>query len=674
MNVRPSTVFGEIDENINEDLEVAVKNKQPAILKISAVTMSPASSKCELLRFSSVVRTAKGKTRTAYTLFDCGASHGFIDTKFATSLGLPMRSCGTMIVTTADQTSAEMERKQVYLKAEMKGTRGNRVSIDGWYTVYDLKGSYDVIIGKNWMAANPHAVDHSTNTLHMLRGDWKSLTSEGPSWVTDKTIVGLRSHQGTARETSNYCRAVAEVAGINLISAQETWKYRHGMVVANIKLIPDSLSDAATIEQVTARSGSVDYDISVQEFDKWRTAIDARHSDLFEEPVGVPPPSKNDFRIRTDPLANAPHRQPYRQSSLEREEYEIQIKKLIANGWVSESSSRFAAPIIFVKKPGDARLRMCCDYRGLNRITEKDRYPLPYIEDLLDRLHGSAYFSKLDLASGYHQLRIHTEDQHKTAFIAPDGLYEWKVIPFGLTNAPAAFMRRMHKILRSHSKYSVVYLDDIMIFSKTRSLHMQHVDAVLQSIREARLKVKRAKCEFGVRETSFVGYKVSKEGINTEAKKVEAIRTWPTPRSVGELRSFLGLAGYYRRFVEKFAHKSSQLHDLVNSCVSVGRKDFEWTEAHQRQFDTIKRALSTAPVLATMDPGAEFILRTDASDYAIGAVLAQKQLWNGRPVERPLAFFSRKLHSVEKRYPTYDRKLLAIHESLVHWQCYVHGR
>jgi hypothetical protein len=578
-----------------------------------------------------------------------------------------------MVITTANQKSDIMERQQVFLRASMKGINGNKVAIDGWYTVYDLKSNYDIIVGKNWMAANPHAINHATNTLHMLRGNWESLTSEGPMLVTEKSIVGLRSHQGNSRETSNYCASVAESAGINLISAADAWQSREGLFVVNIRMVSEIGSNVGTDGGSRLEDTKDILDLSVGEFQNWRNKIDTQHSDLFKPPVGVPPPSKDDFRIVTDPLSKAPYRQPYRQSLSEREEYERQIAKLIANGWVAESNSRFAAPIIFVKK-GDGKLRMCCDYRGLNKITQKDRYPLPYIVDLLDKLHGSEYFTKLDLASGYHQLRIHQDDQHKTAFIAPDGLYEWKVIPFGLANAPAAFMRKMNKILRPHFRYVVVYLDDILIHSKDRHSHVQQVEAVLQSIREAGLKIKREKCEFGVTSTSFVGYRVSRDGVDTEAKKVEAITSWPTPQSVGELRSFLGLAGYYRKFIDKFAHISSELHDLVNGCILVGRKNFRWSELHQQQFNAIKKALSTAPVLATLDPAADFILRTDASDHAIGAVLAQRQMWKGRVVERPLGFFSRKLHSVETRYPTYDRELLAIHDSLVHWQCYVQGQ
>jgi hypothetical protein len=168
----------------------------------------------------------------------------------------------------------------------------------------------------------------------------------------------------------------------------------------------------------------------------WRLRVRQAFADLFEPPTGVPPASKHDFRIDTDPTAKPPHRQPYRMSDSERLELETQIAKLLGNGWVTDSHSQFAAPVIFVKKLYGSGLQMCVDYRGLNAITTRDRYPLPYIEDLIDRLHGSRVFTKLDLASGCHQVRIHPDDRHKTVFVAPDGFFQWTVIPFGLANAP----------------------------------------------------------------------------------------------------------------------------------------------------------------------------------------------------------------------------------------------
>jgi len=213
----------------------------------------------------------------------------------------------------------------------------------------------------------------------------------------------------------------------------------------------------------------------------------------------------------------------------ERMEFEVQIKKLLANGWVTDSLSRYAAPIIFVKKP-DATLRMCVDYCGLNSIMTKDRYPLPYIEDLLRKLHGACVFTKLDLASGYHQVRVHSDDCHKTAIIAPDGFYRYKVIPFGLANAPAAFMRVMHRILHPHWQNAIVYLDDVLIFSRTLAEHKSHVEGVLQALPNAQLRLSEAKCVFGNLETSFIGFRVNRHGIQTEEKKVRAVWEWPTPK------------------------------------------------------------------------------------------------------------------------------------------------
>jgi hypothetical protein len=176
-------------------------------------------------------------------------------------------------------------------------------------------------------------------------------------------------------------------------------------------------------------------------------------------------------------------------SDLEHVEFETQIAKLLANGWVTDSHSRFAAPVIFIKIPDCSGLRMCIDYRGLNAITTRDRYPLPYIEDLIDRLHGSRVFTKLDLASGYHQLCIHPDDRHKTAFVAPNGFYEWTVIPFGLSNAPSAFMHAMHRILGPYKKFAIVYLDDMLIFSRSLAKHKRHVDTILWAIRVAHLRL-----------------------------------------------------------------------------------------------------------------------------------------------------------------------------------------
>jgi len=231
-------------------------------------------------------------------------------------------------------------------------------------------------------------------------------------------------------------------------------------------------------------------------------------------------------------------------------------------------------------------------------------------------------------------------------------------------------MRIMHKILHPQRRNAIVYLDNVLIFSQTLAEHKAHVEGVLQVLRNARLRLSEAKCVFGTLETSFVGFRVNKHGIHTEEKKVRAVQYWPTPRTPTELRSFLGLAGYYRKFVPKFAHQAHLLYDLAVKP----KNDYMWTSRHREQFGDLKQELISALVLATLDPERDFILQTDASDTAIAGVLAQKQLFEGRLVERPLGYFSRKLHAVELRYPEYDLQLLAISANLEHWACYVYGR
>ena len=221
-------------------------------------------------------------------------------------------------------------------------------------------------------------------------------------------------------------------------------------------------------------------------------------------------------------------------------------------------------------------------------------------------------------------------------FKAPDGFYEFKVIPFELANAPAAFMRMMHRILNPHRRNAIVYLDDVLIFLKTLAEHKAHVEGVLQALRNAKLRLSEPKRVFGTLETSFVGFRVNRYSIHTEEKKVKAARDWAIPRMPTELCGFLGLAGYYGKFVPKFAQRAHLLHDLAAKL----KNEYLRTSQHRDQFADLKKALTSAPVLATLDPEADFILRTDVSDMAIGGVLAQKQLFEGKIVERPLGYFS----------------------------------
>jgi len=240
---------------------------------------------------------------------------------------------------------------------------------------------------------------------------------------------------------------------------------------------------------------------------------------------------------------------------------------------------------------------MCIDYISLNAITTRHQYSLAYIEDPIYWLHGSRVFTKLDLASGYHQLRIHPDDRHKMAFLAPDGFSDWTVILFGLANAPSVFMRAMHCVLRPYKKFAIVYLDDVAIDSRSLAEHKMHVESIVLGMKAAHLGLNERKCVFGATETSLVRFKVNSHGIHTEDRKIAAMNDWPIPVSTAQLRSFLGLAGCYREFVHKFSHQKSLLYSLLANKCAV-----RWHQKHRAQFDDIRRVLASAPVLAVRDP------------------------------------------------------------------------
>ena len=333
-------------------------------------------------------------------------------------------------------------------------------------------------------------------------------------------------------------------------------------------------------------------------------------------------------------------------------------------GVIQPSQSPWASPIVLVQKK-DGSIRFCIDYRKVNKVTRKDSYPLPKVDDLLDSLAGAQWFSTLDLASGYWQVEVHPQHREKTAFTTGQGLYEFRVMPFGLCNAPSTFQRLMELVLAGlRWDICLAYLDDIVVFGCTFEEHLQRLRIVLSRLRDANLKLNPKKCQFFQQSVSFLGHVISRHGVSTDPTKIESIEKWPTPINVQELQSFLGLASYYRRFVKGFAEIAAPLHRLLQ------KGTFTWSEDCDLAFNSLKRNLMSAAVLGYPKTDSTFYLDTDASNNGIGAVLSQKQ----GEAERVIAYGSRSLTKAERNYCVTRRELLAVVYFMRHFRAYLIGR
>jgi len=317
-----------------------------------------------------------------------------------------------------------------------------------------------------------------------------------------------------------------------------------------------------------------------------------------------------------------------------------------------------AMSVILVPKK-DGTWRMCIDCRAINNITIKYRNPIPRLDDLLDELHGATIFSKINLKSGYNQIRIKEGDEWKTSFKTKFGLYEWLVMPFSLTNAPSTFMMLMHHVLREFlGKFVAVYFDDILIYSLSKEEHVHHLRSVLEILRKESLFANMEKCIFGMDHVIFLGFKINQHGVHVDQEKVTAIKEWPTPKNVSEVRSFHRLASFYRRFVPNFSTIAAPLNELVKKGV-----DFKWGIDQTKAFETLKEKLIKAPLLALPNFSKTFEIECDASNVGIGVVLLQEG--------HPIAYFIEKLKGSHLNYSTYDKELYALLRTLQTWQHYL---
>ncbi|KAK1678256.1 hypothetical protein QYE76_039104 [Lolium multiflorum] len=482
--------------------------------------------------------------------------------------------------------------------------------------VLDL-GAYDAILGMDWLKK------HSPMTT-----DWDKKFLSFPYEGKQVTLHGLQASSATsAREVP-----VEQLA--KWVKGRDIW----AMAVVHTD---DSNSDTSSAELPP-------------EIQNLLTEFHA----VFVEPTALPPTREYDHAIPLKQDAAPFNSRPYRYSPAHKDEIEKQVAAMLAAGIIVPSMSPFASPVLLVLKK-DGTWRFCVDYRRLNELTVKNVFPMPVIDELLDELGGATVFSKLDLRAGYHQIRMLPTDEAKTAFKTHLGHYQFRVMPFGLCNAPATFQCVMNSILLPCLRRSVlVFMDDILVYSKSIEEHVSHLREVLTLLQDHQLYVKPSKCSFACSTLEYLGHIVSAHGVATDPKKTQAMKDWPQPTNLTELRGFLGLTGYYRKFVRNYGIIARSLTNLLKK-----KKEFLWDSAANEAFEALKAAMTTTPVLQLPDFSKTFVVETDACDTGIGAVLMQEG--------HPLAFLSKLLSKLHQSLSIYEKEFLALLMAVDRWRPYL---
>jgi hypothetical protein len=507
----------------------------------------------------------------------------------------------------------------------------------GWaYVATDGMG-FDILFGRAWMDRLRVTIAPAKRSIyiHSTRQRIRILSKEG------EPVPALQGHislqQISAATYAHHCR--------------ESKKNQSIVFAASL----------ADIEKALAPKSAID-------FKKLLPAQYAHHQWIFDPKTAsqMPPLRGPDIDHRID-LVQKDGKDPeipwgplYNMSKGELLVLRKELTSLLDKGWIRTSNSPAAAPVLFAKKPGGG-LRFCVDYRALNAITKKDRYPLPLIRETLNNLSKAKWFTKLDVSAAFHKIRIHAGDEWKTAFRTRFGLYEWLVTPFGMANAPSTFQRYINWVLRKYiDDFCTAYLDDVLIYtSGSLAEHRKQVNQVLQELGQAGLPLDIKKCEFEVKLTKYLGFIIEAgKGLRMDPEKVRAIKEWEAPRTVKGVRSFLGFANFYRRFIQDFSGLAAPLTRLT------GNVPFQWTEVEQKAFDTLKDIFITEPVLAQFDPEKRTVLETDASGYAIAGCLSQ---YDEQGILQPVAYFSRKMNVHECNYEVHDKELLAVVQCLQEW-------
>ena len=598
------------------------------------------------------------ESRPAVSLWDTGAEAEFAGWHWVERHGLQDRMQPSKQLVKYANGAVRVARGELVLPLKLL-TQGRGYECNVRLIVADLQPRFDIVLGMSFCRA------------HKPRPDWQRMTIELPERRRDGSIAWRAALRAGSRSSAED----TDVAGLSLCELsvdqfERLWNCRlldsETVHLVNIQS-PVQLNAVAPVNDKERAEAERCEQLRAELWKEFAAVCPDKLPAVNPDTVGKPAPGKVLHKIMLKDGAQPYARPLRRMSTQELDELKKQLQEYLDTGRLRPSESPWGTNVIFAKKK-DGSLRFCVDYRGLNDLTVRNSYPLPHMEDLFDRLQAAAWFSKIDLRTGFYQIELDEEARALTAFRTRYGHFEWTVLPMGLTNAPATFQHLMNHTFREFlDRCVLVFLDDIVVYSRTLEDHIRDVRAVLQRLLDAGLYVKKSKCELFMHEIEFLGHHVGREGLRVMQDKVEAVQKWPEPRNASELRSFLGLAGYYRRFVEGFSRRAAPLHELTHTADG---QPYRWQPQHQAAFDDLKRALREAPVLALPDPNRQYVVNTDASDFATGAVLQQDF---GRGLQ-PIAFLSHKMSDAETRYPTHDKEMLAIVNMLGEWRTYLQGR
>ena len=683
--------------------------------------------------------TKQGPRRVT-ALLDTGATHCFICARLATALGLrPSGQPGPTSVSTAAAGESLSLIAPVRIHLSLGDTFRESLSV----SPMDMDVGADLILGWDWI---------SSHDLHHLYADGQVRFRSGPALLQlDLLPAGARPATRTLTviahgEFRRLLRQVVHVptAGVDspptpttppppaMPRSSTSWSRPLHADHAELAAVEAATAMAARIRRRPGRPPEprcfdrfadgmevlkdgtelhlasfclADAELQLAGTDDPAfEALKVKYADVLGgAPPGMPPDRGMELELETGGAPMPRSRPVKRLSDGELAELRTQLIDLLDRGWIQHSTAGHAAAVVFARKP-DGSWRICYDYRGLNAITRPAVEPLPHIDALLDNTRGSRFFTKLDLASSYHQLRVRSTDRWKTSFRSQLGQFEWNVVPFGLQGASSLLMRVMNQALTvgldfpggptassgaGHAdpgqlrtaptplhggvpgasgplgRCALVYMDDCLVHSPTLEQHLLDVAEVLEIFRRRQLFAKSSKCEFGRQELGFLGHRLSKEGVSVDPRKVQSIVEWATPTSCTEVRRFTGLANYYRRFVQGYSEVAAPLTALGSPTAR-----FAWSPAAQASFDALKLALSSAPVLRTFDPARRAVLTTDASNIAVAAILTQP---DDDGHQHPVAYESRKLTAAEQNYPAHVLELLAVVHALRVFRHYLLG-